>query len=295
MMTNKELLKIKLAEYRAENSAPDTGRIRQELSAVLSHGSENDVEALRSAMEKVASKETVKIVGVKKIKSSLRNYFKRRNTYKTNIDKKTGQRVGETKLNDSDFMNDMKQGKALLENLQTVGKIVGGGAAGVKLVKELRKAHKLKSMPKHKQLLHKHFGEGTLGRKTLGFGAGAAGISLGIKGVEGLSDSISNPIKKRKAFNNMMDDNPGLKKESPKDVKRVFNTLFRFNPKMAGDPLVAGSFMKRTLQFKDEGIQPVDVKTLTDIGKNMSGGKGNSSILGAAFLSGAKDLAGFAG
>ena len=188
----------------------------------------------------------------------------------------------------------LKTSGEISKDISPTIKLLGSLAAAAPLAAKAHKAYKLRKMSPLKRALTKNFGKDTLGRKVLTFGAGAAGIAGGIKGMEALSDATIKPMQKRKAFNDMMDDNPALKKENPKDVKRVFNTLFRFNPKMAGDPLVAGSFMKRTLQFKDEGIQPVDVKTLTEVARNMSGGKSNS-ILGSAFLGGAKELASFAG
>lgn len=267
-MNNKELLKLKLAEAVNSVDTSYAPQAREELSRILRHGSERDI-----ALVKEASK-----------MKALKSYFQQ--AAKVGKDGKT------TGFNPSSFERHAKQ-------LAAAGALAGAiGAAGSKALKFGKKvsdARKLKKMSPLKRALVKGFGKDTIGRKALMFGGGAAGISAGIKGVEGLSDSISKPIKKRSAFKKMMADNPSLRKEDPKDVKKVFNTLFRFNPKMAGDPLVAGSFMKRTLQFKDEGIQPVDVKTLTEVGRNMQSNKSNSSLLSAAFLSGAKDLANFAG
>ena len=268
IMNNKELLKLKLAEAVNRVDTSYAHQAREELALILRHGSERDV-----ALVKEASK-------MKAIKS----YFKQ--TAKKGSDGRT------TGFNPSSFERHAKQLAAAGALAGAIGAV---GKKGVDFGKKLHSARKLNKMSPLKRALVKGFGEDTVGRKALMFGAGAAGISGGIKGVEALSDSVAKPIKKRSAFNKMMADNPSLKKENPTDVKRVFNTLFRFNPKMAGDPLVAGSFMKRTLQFKDEGIQPVDVKTLTEVGRNMSSNKSNSSLLSAAFLGGAKELANFAG
>tara|TARA_B000000460_G_C21515846_1_gene393367 strand:+ start:358 stop:1032 length:675 start_codon:yes stop_codon:yes gene_type:complete len=146
-----------------------------------------------------------------------------------------------------------------------------------------------------KTLIQKMIGEGTPGRKALMFGAGAAGIGAGLKGVESLGEAITKPLMKKKYFNEMMDENPTLKKENPRDVSRIFRTLYTFNPKMASDPLVAGSFMRRSLQFKDEGIQPVDVKTLAEVGKFMRDAKKKDSLLSNAFAATGSELMGFGG
>jgi len=120
-------------------------------------------------------------------------------------------------------------------------------------------------------------------KKALVWGTGAAGLTAGIRGMDHAIDSVRTPMHKKKAFNDMMDDNPKLKKENPKDVARIFNTLHTFNPVMAGDPLVAGSFMRRALQFKEEGLQPVDVKTLAEVRKLHSDGKRKETLLQSMF------------
>jgi hypothetical protein len=120
-------------------------------------------------------------------------------------------------------------------------------------------------------------------KKALVFGTAGAGLTAGIRGADAAIDSIRTPLHKRRSFSKMMDDNPKLKKENDKDVKRIFNTLHKFNPHMASDPLVAGSFMRRALQFKDEGIQPVDVKTLAEVGKLTREGKKKETLLQSMF------------
>jgi len=265
-MSNKDILKTKLAEAVKAGRAEHASEVRRDLEMIMRHGPSNEADLVKEA-----------IIGRAK------NLFKQ--TSKVGAD-------GKTTFGPSPFEKGSKQFKEVAAVLGALG---AGGTFAAKHGKKALEWNKLRKMSPLKRALTKGFGKDTIGRKALGFGAGAAGLTVGIKGVEGLADSISSPIKKRSAFNNMMSDNPALKKEDSKDVKRVFNTLFRFNPKMAGDPLVAGSFMKRTLQFKDEGIQPVDVKTLTEVSRNMSSGKASNSILGNAFLGGAKELASFAG
>ena len=171
-----------------------------------------------------------------------------------------------------------------------------GAAGGVVSLLAARKAIKSAIRDHKLSKLHpvkKFFAEGQPGRRALGFGLGATAFAGGVKGIDALAEGISDPFSKRNAFNNMMNENPSLKKEPKRDVKMIFNTLYRFNPKMAGDPLVAGSFMRRSLQFKDEGIQPADIKTLTEIGRNVVGAKSRDGILSNAFATSAGELAGF--
>ncbi len=268
-MDTKDVLKTKLAQAVKSSQAENA---RAALQQVLDHGTRKDIDLIKAASVK---KRVATGVGKQVAKGGAKPA------------KEMG-KIRQAIKSSGDISKDLSP------TIKTIAAAVSLGAAAKPLASKAHRAYKLRKMSPLKRALSKGFGKDTLGRKALTFGAGAAGIAGGIKGIEALSDAAIKPIQKRKAFNDMMDDNPALKKENPKDVKRVFNTLFRFNPKMAGDPLVAGSFMKRTLQFKDEGIQPVDVKTLTEVARNMSGGKSNS-ILGSAFLGGAKELASFAG
>lgn len=137
---------------------------------------------------------------------------------------------------------------------------------------------------------------GKLARRLGTFGAGAAGIAGGVALVDALREGLSKKVSHGKQFSNVMKENPSLERDR-EHAQKVFKTLQRFNPEMAADPLVAGSFLKRSIQYKDEGIQPMDVKTLTEIGKNMRDRGGGDSFLGKIFgdVATAKGLASMAG
>jgi len=80
------------------------------------------------------------------------------------------------------------------------------------------------------------------------FGAGSYGLSRGLSALEERAARGG----KQKAFNAMLGEDSDLKrlnKSSPAKVKSHFNTLFRFNPEMAKDPMVASSFVKGTVQL----------------------------------------------
>lgn len=78
----------------------------------------------------------------------------------------------------------------------------------------------------------------SLGAATAGavMGAGALGAKKGYEAVE-------SSVGKAKAYKEMIDVRPELKDRDPKAVQRAFNSLYRFNPAYARDPLVAGSFV----------------------------------------------------
>ena len=188
-------------------------------------------------------------------------------------------------------------GKAVGEELSGQGvKFLTGGAAGlagagaVKMLKD--RIHKPTLKSKMIKGVKGMFGKGSAGRKALAFGAGAAAIGGGIDALSSTQEAVTTPVKKKLYFKKMMAENPKLSTEKPEDVQKVFNTLFRFNKSIASDPLVAGAFMRRAMQFKEEGIQPVDVKTLVDVAEKRQKSKGDSAMR-KIFPTSAAELSGF--
>ncbi len=169
----------------------------------------------------------------------------------------------------------------LLDLIGSSGKAGAGIAGAGATLGATALYNKLKKKPTAFQTLKGAFGPGSAGRKALAIGGIAAAVGAGITGAESATSSISKSLGKKKGFDNMMADNQWLKKEPPKDVKRFYNTLHNFAPKVAKDPLAAGSFMRRSMAFKDEGIQAADIKTLTDI--NKASKKPSDSLLQNAF------------
>jgi len=82
---------------------------------------------------------------------------------------------------------------------------------------------------------------------TVAGGAALAGTGIATQyGLEALSRT-----GKEKAFKSMLEEDRELKRmhtATPVRVRKHFETLFRFNPEMAKDPLVASSFVKGTSQ-----------------------------------------------
>lgn len=105
-------------------------------------------------------------------------------------------------------------------------------------------------------------GEGSRALKSVATGLGMGGaLALGTEAAKGMSSGITY----KPNYLRMMRENPDLREADPKDVKRIFSTMQRFGPHLAKDPTVAGSWVRRQLQFKNEGIQPQDVKQLVDL------------------------------
>jgi hypothetical protein len=118
--------------------------------------------------------------------------------------------------------------------------------------------------------------------KAVGFGLGGLALGTGAMAASRGIEAITEPLEKKRSFNEMMKENPGLKREDKDVVRKSFNTLHTFNPMMAKDPTVAGAFVRRSVAFKDEGIQSADIKTLSEIRKNLSSLKNDQNFLDTA-------------
>ncbi|MFZ4580511.1 MAG: hypothetical protein ACOYOB_19175 [Myxococcota bacterium] len=143
-----------------------------------------------------------------------------------------------------------------------------GTAAGVALLSKFRKKP---------SLLKSIFSSGGPLTTALAYGAGATAIGGGVwaagKGLEAATD----PYKKERAFKALKSESPALVSGDPVHARKSFETLWRFNPDMAKDPLVASSFVRKAIAFKEEGVQSQDIKTLADVRKAMSDAKKNKS------------------
>ena len=107
---------------------------------------------------------------------------------------------------------------------------------------------------------------GSLRSRVLATLGGGAFLGLGLagaaKGVGALED-VWERRGKGKAFSDMLahsDDVRRLHTARPSEVKSHFDTLFRFNPDMAKDPLVASGFVKGTV-----GMGEISHKTVQDL------------------------------
>lgn len=112
-------------------------------------------------------------------------------------------------------------------------------------------------------------------------GTASAAVTGGAALTAGLTDVIGGKLQKKVGIRRMYRENPWLDKEDKKTVSKFYDTLHRFSPNMAMDPLVAGSFMKKQLEFKDIGIQPNDLQTITSIEKAKRDAKGSRLLMNA--------------
>jgi hypothetical protein len=88
------------------------------------------------------------------------------------------------------------------------------------------------------------------GGAAAGVGAMAAtGIAYSLAG--DMYDAVKRGISKTRNYRTMLEANPDLKDLPAANVQKAFATLHRFNPEFAGDPTVAGSFVRRQAQFPE--------------------------------------------
>lgn len=120
------------------------------------------------------------------------------------------------------------------------------------------------------------FGRG-LGRAATG-ALTAAAISGGAAGVSKGIDYMSQRFGKARDYKSMIQANPTLKKHDAGQVQMVYNSLRSQAPSMAKDPLIAGSFVRRTLEMSPESgpfIDPQTAKILAEAQNNISRARGN--------------------
>ena len=118
-----------------------------------------------------------------------------------------------------------------------------------------------------------------LGAQVPGALASAAvmgGGSLAIAGGKAGYDAIMNRIHKRRAFEGMMEANPQLAEADPTRVQRIFESLFRFNPAYARDPLVAGTFVDSSLA--DAKMHVGQIGALVDAHQKLQGRGGGGTF-----------------
>ena len=138
------------------------------------------------------------------------------------------------------------------------------------------------------QIFGKTVGEGFKRALGLGLGLGGAGLAIGAGAAaasSGCENLLRDPIKKKVGIKRMYRENDWLGNENPSSVKKLFNTLYTFSPRIAMDPLTSGAFMKRQLEYSDVGIQPTDIQTIANIEKAVQD-RGQNEIIRSAFSGG---------
>jgi len=106
-----------------------------------------------------------------------------------------------------------------------------------------------------------------------GMGAAFAGGGMAaMKGINYLGNKakeFSLSLGKAKAYKDMLDNNPQLGEEDidARAVQMHFDTLYRFNPEYAQDPLVAGAYVQNAIEMARPNLDTVN--NLVNARKNM--------------------------
>lgn len=141
-------------------------------------------------------------------------------------------------------------------------------------------------------------------------GGSVAAATLGSE-LTGGYQKLRGAITKKRNFHRMMKENPDLQHLDDKQVQLAFNTIQRFNPDFAGDPLVAGTWTRQIAGYgegvpADRAAQLVQAATnlnklrsapgLKDItgamGREGKDGSPGTGIMGAAAASSAPSIVG---
>lgn len=99
-----------------------------------------------------------------------------------------------------------------------------------------------------------------------GAGAMAAGVALNLGG--DLYEAAKRGLTKGRHYKKMLEANPDLRgKAKTPFVRRHFNTLHRFNPEYAGDPNVAGSYVRQNMEMATDDLNGIHalVKARRDV------------------------------
>jgi len=104
----------------------------------------------------------------------------------------------------------------------------------------------------------KFVGKGTLGTALLS--APVIGLSGAWEGGSRAMQAGINAVSRAMGFRRMVKANPELQEMDRAKVQRTYNTLHRFNPEMASDPMVSGSFVRSTAEYDN-----IPTRTVSDL------------------------------
>lgn len=104
-------------------------------------------------------------------------------------------------------------------------------------------------------------------------GATFGGINAAIKGIDSLIGNFGEAKRKSKAYEEMVSANPSLEEYGSEKAHAAFNTLYKFNPEYASDPLVASEFVGQVLETERVPLQSINelVKSRANMGRGSGG------------------------
>lgn len=114
----------------------------------------------------------------------------------------------------------------------------------------------------------------------------ASGLTAGAVGASKGYSMVKERFTKSRDFKGMLEANPTLGKHDAGQVQMIYNSLRSQSPAMAKDPLIAGSFVRRTLELApDSGpfIDPQTTKLLSETERNVSQARSGRGSIAEAF------------
>lgn len=113
--------------------------------------------------------------------------------------------------------------------------------------------------------------------------AGVAAVGAGVSKGYGL---VKERFTKVRDYSNMLKANPQLRDHDAGSVQMVYSSLRKTAPSLAADPLIAGSFVRNTLEMSPEsgpGIPLQSAKLLAETQRNITQGKKSRGSISEAF------------
>jgi hypothetical protein len=117
-------------------------------------------------------------------------------------------------------------------------------------------------------------------------GGALMGGAAGANRLMQVMEDRKNESEKAGLYQEMMEANPQLKSRDATAVQRAFNTLHRFNPEFARDPMVAGSFVDAASEV--ERVDVNQVKNLVDARRSMADVRKGGPITATGLLGAAE-------
>ena len=99
--------------------------------------------------------------------------------------------------------------------------------------------------------------------KLIGQAAAIAGVTLGAEALAQMARRSWQAVSFSKRYRNMIEANPNLREEDSQKVMDRFRVLDRFGPTISDDPIVAGHFIKQTLEFPV--LSPTVLREVVDV------------------------------
>jgi hypothetical protein len=130
-----------------------------------------------------------------------------------------------------------------------------------------------------------------LGEKVLPIALAGGALSAGAYGYERLRESMEQKrLDEAKTVNyqNMLKSSPNLKSYDSGIVQQAFNTLHRFNPEYASDPLVASNFVARAAEDAMGDLNVVN--SVVQARKNMADTRRREPLTPRAIVGFTKDV-----